>query len=145
MKNGVTYYKIPGNLNSYTNLFADDIFLYYTRDEKAGTPIVALETSSDPVDSARNGNYIVSTVVNQKDENSDLNDGAGGDYIYLLQIRDKNDQAALASMMGNGSVIVVIICIIASAGAIVFVCEKQKKRREPGNNEAETPTENSPE
>ena len=143
VKNGVTYYKIPGNLNSYTNLFADDIFLYYTKDAKAGTPIVALETSSDSVNSTRNGNYVVSTVVNQKDKNSDLNDGAGGDYIYLLQIRDKNDQTALASMMGNGSVIVVIICIIVSVGAIVFVYAKQKKRREQGNNAAERPNENT--
>ena len=128
-KNGATYYKIPGNLNSYTNIFADDIFLYYTKDAQAGSPIVLLETSKKPVNATRNGNYIVSTVVNQKEKNSDLNAGAAGDYIYLLQIRDQNDQSALASMMGNGSIAAVIACSLVSVGAIAWICIKQKKRR----------------
>ena len=130
VKNGVTYYKIEGNLNSYTNIFADDIFLYYTKDAKAGTPITSLETSKNPVNTTRNGNYTVSTVVNQKDKHSDLNDGAGGDYIYLLQIRDKNDQTALASMMGNGSMIAVSTFVLVSAGIVAWVCIAKKKRRE---------------
>ena len=128
VKNGVTYYKIEGNLNSYTNIFADDIFLYYTKDAKAGTPLISLETSSNPVNSTRNGNYIVSTVVNQNEKNSDLNDGAAGDYIYLLQIRDKNEQTALASIVGNGSVIAIVVFGLISVGAIVWICILQKKR-----------------
>ena len=127
-KNGIAYTKVAGNLNSYTNLFADDIFLYYTKDAKAGTPIISLETSKDPVNTSRNGNYLVSTVVNQKNKSSDLNDGAGGDYIYLLQIRDKNDQTALASMMGNGSGFIIVAFALASLGAIVWVSVGSKKR-----------------
>ena len=127
-KNGVTYFKINGNLNSYTNVFADDIFLYFTKDAKAGTPLTSLETSADPVDTTRSGKYIVSTVLNQKDKASDLNDGAGGDYIYLLQIRDKDDQGALASMIGEGSLVIVIVFVIVSVCAIVGVYMTQKKR-----------------
>ena len=72
---------------------------------------------------------MVSTVVNQKDESSDLNDGAGGDYIYLLIIRDKNDQNALASMIGNGSIIIIVAFVLLSAGAITWICIAQKKKR----------------
>lgn len=129
VKNGVTYYKIAGNLNSYTNIFADDIFLYYTKDAKAGTPIVSLETSNKPLNSTRDDQYVVSTVVNQKDKSSDLNDGAGGDYIYLLLVRDKNDQNALASMIGNGSVIIIVAFALLSVGGIVWICIAKRKRR----------------
>ena len=142
VKNGVTYYKIEGNLNSYTNIFADDIFLYYTKDAKAGTPLISLETSSNPVDSTRNGSYVVSTVVNQNEKNSDLNDGAAGDYIYLLQIRDKNEQTALASIMGSGSVIAIVVFGLISVGAIVWICILQKKRHIKISEEEKTPSAN---
>ena len=127
-KNGVTYYKIAGNLNSYTNIFADDIFLYYTKDAKAGSPIISLEANKNPVNSTRDGKYLVNTVVNQKDKSSDLNDGAGGDYIYLLLIRDKNDQNALASMIGNGSITIIIVFTLISIGALAFLYLSQKKK-----------------
>ncbi len=132
VKNGVTYYKIEGNLNSYTNVFADDIFLYYTKDAKAGTPITSLGTSKTVANwSHGEGNrYVVKTVLNQHNEASDLNDGAGGDYIYLLITRDRQDEkAALASMMGNGSVIIIAAFALLSAGAIAWICITQKKRR----------------
>lgn len=131
-KNGSVYYKIDGNLNSYTNVFADDIFLYYTRDAKAGTPITSLGTSQHVANwSHGEGNrYVVKTVLNQYGEGSDLNDGAGGDYIYLLQTRDKRDgNGAVASMIGNGSIIIIVAFALISAGAIVWVCLAQKKRR----------------
>ena len=72
---------------------------------------------------------MVSTVVNQKDKSSDLNDGAGGDYIYLLLIRDKDDQNALASMIGNGSVIIIVVFALLSVGGIVWICIAKRKRR----------------
>ena len=142
VKNGATYHKIAGNLNSYTNIFADDIFLYYTKDAKADTPLISLETSSEPVNSTRNGSYIVRTVVNQENKSSDLNAGAAGDYIYLLQIRDEDDQTALASMIGSGSLLVVIALVVVSAGAIAWVSIAQKKRLDRASAEKETPTGN---
>ena len=73
------YYKIDGNLNSYTNIFADDIFLYYTKDAKAGTPVTSLGTSGSVANwSHGEGNrYVVTTVLNQYDKGSDLNTNCG--------------------------------------------------------------------
>jgi hypothetical protein len=133
VKNGATYYKIDGNLNSYTNVFADDIFLYYTRDAKAGTPITSLGTSQTVANwSHGEGNrYVVKTVLNQHDEASDMNDNCGhqSDYIYLLITRDKQDEKWPASMIGKGSVIIIVGFTLLSAGAIVWICIEQKKRR----------------
>lgn len=132
VKNGATYYKIDGNLNSYTNVFADDIFLYYTRDAKAGTPITSLGTSKTVANwtHGEGNRYVVKTVLNQHGEASDLNDGALGDCIYLLITRDKQDEkGAIASMIGNGSLIIVIAFVVISIGAIAWVCIAQKKRR----------------
>lgn len=61
-----------------------------------------------------------------------MNDNCGyqSDYIYLLITRDRQDEkAALASMMGNGSVIIVAAFALLSAGAIAWICITQKKRR----------------
>jgi hypothetical protein len=132
VKNGATYYKLDGNLNSYTNIFADDIFLYYTKDAKAGTPITSLGTSQHVANwSHGEGNrYVVTTVLNQHGKGSDLNAGAGGDYIYLLQTRDKQDaKGATASMIGEGSLILIITFAAISAGAIACIYIVQKKRR----------------
>ena len=133
VKNGVTYYKIEGNLNSYTNVFADDIFLYYTKDAKAGTPITSLGTSGSVANwSHGDGNrYVVSTVLDQNDKASDLNKNCGrqSDYIYLLQTRDRQDQGAIASMLGGGSIVAIVAFSAVSAGAIAWVCIAQKKRR----------------
>ena len=146
VKNGATYYKIEGNLNSYTNVFADDIFLYYTMDSRAGTPITSLGTSGSVANwSHGEGNrYVVTTVLNQYNEGSDLNKNCGlqSDCIYLLQTRDKNDQKMLASMIGDGSWVIVIVFALASVGAIVWVCiVSQRKQRINVGAETEKATE----
>jgi hypothetical protein len=131
VKNGAAYHKIAGNLNSYTNIFADDIFLYYTRDAKAGTPITSLGTSKHVANwSHGEGNrYVVKTVLDKNGNASDLNYGAGGDYIYLLQTRDKQDESSIvASMIGSGSVFVIISFAVISLGVIAWICILQKKR-----------------
>ena len=132
VKNGVTYFKLERNLNSYTNVFADDIFLYYTRNAKAGTPITSLGTSKTVANwrHGENNRYVVTTVLDQHGEASDFNDGALGDYIYLLITRDKQDEEwATASMIGNGSVIIIVGFSLLSAVAIIWICIAQKKRR----------------
>ena len=133
VKNGVTYYKIEGNLNAYTHLFADDIFLYYTKDAKAGTPIISLGTSQHVANwtHGEGNRYVVTTVLNQYDKGSDLNDNCGyqSDYIYLLQTRDRQDAKGVASMIGNGSIIIIVAFVLLSAGAITWICIAQKKNR----------------
>ena len=145
VKNGVTYYKIEGNLNAYTHLFADDIFLYYTKDAKAGTPIISLGTSQHVANwtHGEGNRYVVTTVLNQYDEGSDLNDNCGyqSDYIYLLITRDRQDAKGIASMIGNGSVVIVVAFVLISAVAIAWICIAQKKRR----NRVAVEVENAPE
>lgn len=129
-QNGSTYLKIDGNLNSYTYFFSDDIFLYYTKDAKAGTPITSLGTSKHVANwsHGEGGRYVVRTVLNQNGEASDLNDGAGGDYIYLLQTRDKTDENGTASMIGAGSIALIAVFAVVSLGAIATILLIQRKR-----------------
>ena len=142
VKNGATYYKIEGNLNSYTNVFADDIFLYYTKDAKAGTPITSLGTSKHVANwtHGEGNRYVVTTVLNQHDEGSDLNRNCGlhSDYIYLLITRDKQDEKAIASMIGGGSLMIVVALFMVSVSVIAWVCVSQKKRRKGANNSTDT-------
>ena len=132
-KNGAFYTKIEGNLNSFTHYFADNIFLYYSKDECAGSPIISLETSSSSGSwtYGDGGRYIVKTVLNQHDKASDFNDNCGyqSDYIYLLMTRDKEDSNTTASMIGTGSWIVIVALALISLGAIVYVIVMEKKRR----------------
>jgi hypothetical protein len=72
----------------------------------------------------------VKTVLDKNGNASDLNYGAGGDYIYLLQTRDKQDESSIvASMIGSGSVFVIISFAVISLGVIAWICILQKKRR----------------
>jgi hypothetical protein len=136
-KNGATYYKVEGNLNSYTNIFADDIYLFYTKDAKAGSPITSLGTSGSVANwSHGEGNrYVVKTVLDQHGNPSDLNKGCGdqSDYIYLLQTRDKNDQDLTASMIGEGSVLIIITFTAISACIVEGLYIIKKKRQHKGS------------
>ena len=129
---GATYHKVEGNLNSYTNIFADDIYLFYTKDEKGGTPITSLGTSGSVANwSHGEGNrYEVKTVLNQKGKPSDLNKGCGyqSDYIYLLITRDKVEQGLVASMIGEGSVLIIITFTAVSACVVEGLYIIKKKR-----------------
>ena len=134
-KNGATYYKVDGNLNSYTNISADDIYLFYTKDKKAGTPLTSLGTSGSVANwSHGEGNrYVVKTVLNQHGEASDLNDGASGAYIYLLQTRDRQDSGLVASMIGEGSVLIIITFAAVSACVVEGLYILKKKRQYKGS------------
>lgn len=129
-KNGFLYTKINGNLNSYTNIFADDIYLYYTKDAEAGYPLVDLETSSSGKSSESDG-IIKSTVVNQYNKNSDLNDGALGSYIYLIMSKavPENDTYQTASIIGEGSLAAIIMLSVVSIVCASVILVVQKKGR----------------
>ena len=73
------------------------------------------------------------------------NCGHQSDYIYLLITRDRQDEkAALASMIGNGSVIVISAFAVLSIGAIAWLCIAQKKRRMAATAVAEAVTVDAP-
>jgi hypothetical protein len=142
---GKISYKLAGNLNSYTNVFADDIFLYYTRDAAAGTPLTSLGTSGSVANWVHgDGNrYVVKTVLDENGQASDLNDGAAGDYIYLLQTRDAADESSVVgSIPGSGSFVAIIISVVVFAGIVLWLCIASKKRHAKLNTEAKTDSEN---
>ena len=130
-KDGAVYSRIDGNLNSYTHYFADDIYLFYTKDAKAGTPLtsLAISTSADNWSHGEGNRYVVTTVLNQDGKPSDLNNNCGYQsyYLYLLQTRDKQDQA-VASMIGEGSVLLIVVFTAISACVIEWRYLVKKKR-----------------
>lgn len=70
-------------------------------------------------------------VVNQDAEKQDVNQRAGGDYIYLVMTREikmNSSMAYLGSMLGTGSIAVIGLFLAAATGAIIYV--KLKKKRE---------------
>ena len=73
--------------------------------------------------------YVVKTVLDENGNASDLNAGASGDYIYLLQTRDKMDEGdAVGSLLGNGSIGAIIIFSAISVGAASWIFITKKKR-----------------
>jgi hypothetical protein len=74
-------------------------------------------------------------VTNQDGNSQDLNEEAGGDYIYLIKVYEYNDNGWLVgSMLGTGSVVVIAAFLVAAAGAIIYV-KLSKKRETTKNNE----------
>ena len=71
-------------------------------------------------------------VTNQDGNSQDLNEEAGGDYIYLIKVYEYNDNGWLVgSMLGTGSIAVIVAFLVAAAGAVIYV--KLKKKRESEN------------
>ena len=78
-------------------------------------------------------------VLNQSGSKQDMNQGAFGDYIYLVMTRElrfENQLYYLGSMLGTGSIVVIGLFLVAAVGAIVYV--KRKKKRENAIAENET-------
>ena len=79
----------------------------------------------------RDGNilYREDIVTNQNAVAQDVNESAGGDYIYLIACRElKSNLSYMGSMLGTGSVVVIAAFLVAAAGAVIYV--KLKKKRE---------------
>ena len=75
------------------------------------------------------------SAVNQDGDKQDVNQKAGGDYIYLLKVKEvqlsTNPNAnanphMVASILGSGSVVVICIFIIAAVGLGWFMVYKKK-------------------
>ena len=73
-------------------------------------------------------------VINQNFKNQDFNDGAGGDWIFLIKCSESiyaPNSIYIGSMLGTGSVAVIGLFLAAAAGASIYV--KLKKKRETQN------------
>ena len=81
--NGIQYTIIPVDLNKGAS--GEFIYLYYTRDTKAGSPLTMIqyqqnETFQFPDIKADGYHPVIATADGHV---ADLNKGAGGDYLYL--------------------------------------------------------------
>lgn len=89
-----SYTKISTDLNKGAD--GDYIYLYYTTDPTKGNPIRAMNVYNYN-DNTRVYSYgasssqIYSSVLNTKGATQDLNEGSGGDYIYLEYSRNYID------------------------------------------------------
>lgn len=131
---GITYSLSSNvNLNRHCNVNSSDIFLYYTKDAKAGNPITSLYCSPTPVNNKLSELGYHNTAKSDGGRTSrnaycDLNKGALGDYIYLVMV-SKPTANLLSSMFGNGSWVVIsivgILFALSVAAAIFY-----RKRKE---------------
>ena len=134
-------YDLIVNVDLNSEAGGDYLYLYATTSVDAGDPIRSLRISDEEVSLTKNG--ITESTVRRADANGftdedpDLNNGAGGDYLYLIAKRgvSEEDQARLvASLFGSGSVGTVLILAgigIFVAFAVLFV-KKRKNRRNTG-------------
>ena len=119
------------------------IYLYSTKrpDIVNTSPILDIKTGDETFQGymeQRDGNvlYREDAVTNQNAVAQDVNESAGGDYIYLIACRElKSNMMYIGSMLSSGSIAVIGLFLVAAAGAIIYV--KLKKKRETQNvNEA---------
>ena len=119
------------------------IYLYSTKrpDMVNTSPILDIKTGDETFQGymeQRDGNvlYREDAVTNQNAVAQDVNESAGGDYIYLVACRElKSNMMYIGSMLSSGSIAVIGLFLVAAAGAIIYV--KLKKKREHQNvNEA---------
>lgn len=120
------------NLNRHCIATSEDLFLYYTKDAKAGDPITALYCSSSPVNNKLTELGYHNTVKGEgkgpgQKAYCDLNNGAGGDYIYLVMVSQPASNL-ISSMFGNGSLVFIAIVGILFALAVVAAIYYRKRK-----------------
>lgn len=118
----------------------DWLYLYATTGTAAGEPIKSLRVSNDVVNRVSGGGFTEFTVKRANnngftDLDPDLNDGARGDYIYLVAKRDvvKSDWPSWmfgGALFGDGSLRTVFVLAGVAAVVAVLVYSRKKKASE---------------
>jgi hypothetical protein len=129
--NGVSArFDLVANVDLNSGAGGDWLYLYATTNSAAGYPIKELRISHDVVNRVSGGVFTEFTVKRADsngftDQDPDLNDGAGGDYIYLVAKRDPDRSKYPAWMFGSASLFgsgsVRTIFVLASVAALVAV------------------------
>ena len=114
------------------------IYLYECRKPASYkySPLLDLKVGDETVlnitTSTATGSHSEWRVANQDGNSQDLNEEAGGDYIYLIKVYEYNDNGWLVgSMLSTGSIAAIVAFLVAAAGAVIYV--KLKKKRESEN------------
>ena len=131
-------YTLVSSLDLNYKAGGEYIYLYECRKPASYkySPLLDLKVGDETVlnitTSTATGSHSEWRVANQDGNSQDLNEEAGGDYIYLIKVYEYNDNGWLVgSMLGTGSVAVIAIFLVAAAGAIIYV--KLKKKHESEN------------
>ena len=131
-------YTLVSNLDLNYKAGGEYIYLYECRKPASYkySPLLDLKAVDETVLNTTTGTATIShserRVTNQHGNPQDLNENAGGDYIYLIKVYEYNNNGWLVgSMLSTGSVAVIVAFLVAAACAVIYV--KLKKKRESEN------------
>ena len=127
-------YDLVANVDLNSKAGGDYLYLYATTNTKAGGALRNLWINGSEV-SKTTDSYIESTVLRAddngfNDSDPDLNDGAGGSYLYLIMKREipkAEDSNSAGALLGSGSLIA--ICVLLGVGAIAALAVVYFKRK----------------
>ncbi|MEE1319079.1 MAG: hypothetical protein UHD05_06165 [Ruminococcus sp.] len=131
-------YTLVSSLDLNYKAGGEYIYLYECRKPASYkySPLLDLKVGDETVlnitTSTATGSHSEIRVTNQDGKSQDLNEDAGGDYIYLIKVYEYNNNGWLVgSMLSTGSVAVIVAFLVAAACAVIYV--KLKKKRESEN------------
>lgn len=133
-------FDLVANVDLNSGAGGDWLYLYATTNSAAGLPIKSLRVSNDVVNRVVGNLFTEYTVKRANDggftdQDPDLNDGAAGDYIYLLAQRDINKADWPAwifggALFGDGSYRMIFVLAGVAAIIGVFVYGRKKGKEE---------------
>ena len=129
-------FTLVSNLDLNYKAGGEYIYLYSTKrsDMVNTSPMIDIKVGDETFQGyteRRDGNilYREDIVKNQDGVAQDVNEDAGGDYIYLIACRElQSNLMYMGSMLGTGSIAVIGLFLVAAAGVIIFI--KLNKKRE---------------
>ena len=110
------------------------LYLYATKDAKVSEPIRSMHIETETA-SGTNDGMVISTVkfadVNGfTDDDPDLNDGAGGEYLYLIIEKHDGSSNITASLFScSGSMISLLFLTAVGAAVVVFAAVRAKSKK----------------
>lgn len=126
-------YNLVAKIDLNKDAGGDYLYLYATKDTNAGAPLVDIyisEGKGKTVDKTQD-NLIYKTVLKGNSGTKiDINDGAGGDYLYLIQVRsvaDSNHAGVIATHVTYGILIMSVLAV--AVAAVVYVKKKKEKKQ----------------
>ena len=131
-------FTLVSNLDLNYKAGGEYIYLYSTKrsDMVNTSPMIDIKVGDETFQGyteRRDGNilYREDIVKNQDGVAQDVNEDAGGDYIYLIACRElQSNLMYMGSMLGTGSIAVIGLFLVAGAGVIIYVELKKKRENE---------------
>jgi len=118
-----SFYKDPFsfNLRKESSESKNEVYLYYTKDTRAGAPITSLEIIRG--ESHANDSNLVMTTSGTS---CDFNKGYGGNYMFIKVNRESNSAASVFNT--TASVVTISVCVVIILGVMGFVIIKKRNK-----------------